>query len=468
MLTCIFCWNCCNTEHHDLTFNFSKQLNNIEIINGLIDSVRKKGASHADAISFTSSSINASTRLGKFENIERAESNGVGLRVIIGKKQAIVSATDISQASLNELANRAINMAQLAPEDKYTDLASHNLLCKTQQDLDLFDEYEPTPDELLALAGAAENSALAITGITNSEGGEASYSSNIVAIATSNGFVGEYKTSVSSIAVSVLAGSGTKMERDYDFSSARHKSDLKSPTEIGRNAANKAVKKINPRRVKTCIAPIIFDPHVAKSIVSSFSSAVNGANIAKGASFLKDSFNKEIFAKNINILNNPHIKRGLASKPYDAEGVVNSNMYLIKDGSLQNWLLDIRSGNQLGLKTNGCATRGLSSPPSPSCSNLYMENGNISALDLISSVKSGFYVTETFGMGINIITGDYSQGASGFWIENGEIAYPVSELTIAGSLPEMFLASTPANDLEFRYSINCPTLLIEKMTIAGE
>lgn len=442
--------------------------NNLEIITHLIQTAKQKGAEHADAISFFSTSTSVATRLGKLENVERSESNGFGLRVIIGKKQAIVSSTATDKSTLDELATRAISMARLAPDDKYIDLAENSILCKTQADLDLFDECEPSADELFLRANRAEETALAVKGITNSEGGDASYGQNIVAIATSNGFSGEYKTSMSSISAAVLAGQGTKMERDYDFSSARHKSDLATPEEIGKTAAEKAIKRLNPRRVKTCIVPVILDPRVAKSLVGSFSSAVNGASVARGSTFLKNSMGKNIFKNGINIINNPLIKRGLASKPYDAEGVANAKICLVENGILQNWLLDIRSSNQLGLKTNGCASRGLASPPSPSCSNLYMENGEESAANLISSVKSGFYVTETFGMGVNIITGDYSQGASGFWIENGEITYSVSEITIAGSLNDMFTQITPANDLEFRYNTNSPTLLIEKMTVAGE
>lgn len=442
--------------------------NNLEIITSLIKTAQQKGAHSADAVSFFSNSTSVATRLGKLENVERSESNGFGLRVIIDKKQAIVSSTSTDSSTLDELVTRAISMARLAPDDKYIDLAENSLLCKTPRDLDLFDSKEPSAEELLSLAVRAEETALAVNGITNSEGGEASYGQNIVAIATSNGFVGEYKTSMSSISTSVLAGEGTKMERDYDFSSSRFRSDLESPEKIGKTAAEKTLKRLNSRRVKTCIVPVIFDPRVAKSLVGSFSSAVNGASVARGSTFLKNSMGKNIFKDGINIINDPHIKRGLASKPYDAEGVTNTKMHLIENGILQNWLLDIRSANQLGLKTNGCATRGLASPPSPSCSNLYMENGADSAASLINSVKSGFYVTETFGMGINIITGDYSQGASGFWIENGEISYPVSEITIAGTLGDMFMQATPANDLEFRYSTNSPTLLIEKMTVAGE
>ena len=359
-------------------------------------------------------------------------------------------------------------MARLAPEDKYIGLAEESILCKNPQELDLFDGIEPSAEVLQALASKAEEAALGIKGITNSEGGDASYGQNNVAIATSNGFAGEYKTSMSSISTSVLAGEGTKMERDYDYSSTRFAGDLESPEKIGKTAAEKALKRLNPRRVKTCIVPVIFDPRVAKSLVGSFSSAINGASVARGSTFLKNSMGKNIFKSGINIINDPHIRRGLASKPYDAEGVANYKMNLVEDGVLQNWLLDIRSANQLSLKTNGCASRGLASTPSPSCSNLYLANGTETAKNLIGSVKSGFYVTETFGMGINIITGDYSQGASGFWVENGEISYAVSEITIAGNLEEMFMQATPANDLEFRYSTNSPTLLIEKMTVAGE
>ncbi len=442
--------------------------NNLEIITNLIAKAKQKGADASDAISFTSNSMSIATRLCKLENIERSESNGVALRVIIGKKQAIVSATDISATALEELVTRAVHMAQLAPDDKYIGLAEKSILCQTPKELDLYDAYEPDVEELLKLASTTEETALSITGITNSEGADASYGQNIVAIATSNGFAAEYKTSQSSLSVSVLAGTGTKMERDYDFSSVRHRQDLEMPEKIGRNAANKALKKLNPNRIKTCIVPVIFDPQVAKSLLSALASAINGANIATGTSFLKNSMGKTLFNDTINIINDPHIKRGLGSKPFDAEGVANAKLAIIEDGKLQNWLLDTRSANQLGLKTNGCATRGLSAPPSPSCSNLYMENGSQSPASLISSIKSGFYVTETIGMGVNIISGDYSQGAAGFWIENGEISYPVSEITIAGSLNDMFMHAVAANDLEFRYSINCPTLLIEKMTVAGK
>lgn len=442
--------------------------NSVEIITNLIKSARDKGASAADSISFISNSTSVSSRLGKFENVERSESRGIGLRVIIGKKQAVVSSTDTSKEALEELANRAVNMAKLAPEDKYIGIAEENLLCKSPLELDLFDETEPSAEELFKLAEKAENAALAVKGITNSEGGDASYGQTIIALATSNGFAGEYKSSNYSISASVLAGEGTNMERDYDYTSTRHFSDLASPTQIGENAAHLAIRRLNPRKVKTCSVPVLFDPRVAKSLVGSLASAANGASVARGSTFLKNSIGKPIFKDGINIINNPHIVRGLSSKPYDAEGIKNAPISLVENGILKNWLLDIRSANQLGLVSNGCASRGLAGTPSPSSTNLYMENGQESPENLISSIKSGLYVTETFGMGVNIITGDYSQGASGLWIENGEIAYAVSELTIAGTLQDMFMCLTAANDLEFKYGTNSPTLLIEKMTVAGE
>lgn len=440
----------------------------LNLITTLIKTAQNKGASAADAISFISNSTSVSSRMGKLENVERSESRGVGLRVIIGKKQAIVSSTDTGPAALEELATRAVSMARLAPEDKYIGLAEEAILCKIPKELDLFDAHEPTADELFNLAQSAEQAALGVKGITNSEGGDASYGKNIIAVATSNGFSGEYKTSSHSISASVLAGEGTGMERDYDYSNTRHFADLSAPEKIGKEAARRALRRLNPRKAKTCAVPVVFDPRVAKSLVGSLSSAANGAAVARGATFLKNSIGKQIFANGINIINDPHIVRGLASKPYDAEGVKNSRIAIIENGELKSWLLDIRSANQLGLVTNGCASRGLASTPSPASSNLYLENGKESPEALISQIKSGFYVTETFGMGVNIITGDYSQGASGFWIENGEIAYPVSELTIAGTLQEMFLQITAANDLEFKYGTNSPTLLIERMTVAGE
>ncbi|MEQ1789016.1 MAG: TldD/PmbA family protein [Rickettsiales bacterium] len=449
---------------------------NPNILTKLLEITKKCGASGADAILFETTSLSISQRLGKPEGIERSENSAVGLRVFVRQKngeigQANVSSTDVSRDALLEVAERAVAMAKIAPADNDSTLASSELYPNTIPTLDLLDEVEPTPAWLLEQCAIAEDAARSVSGITNSEGADASYSHSRVslAIAGENGadFSGNYEGSYFSTSVSVLAGTGTSMERDYDFSSARHRSDLRNPKEIGLSAANRTLKRLNPRKVASCQTSVIFDPRVSKSLASILTSSISGSAIARGSSFLKNSLNKQIFAKGISIIDNPHLLRGFASKPFDMEGVANKKISLVEDGVLQTWLLDIRTANKLKLQTTGHASRGLASPPSPSSTNVYMENGTLSPKELMSDIKSGLYLTETFGMGINIITGDYSQGAAGFWIENGEIAYPVSEITIAGNLKDMFANLTPANDLAFHYSTNAPTVRVENMTVAG-
>ncbi len=257
------------------------------------------------------------------------------------------------------------------------------------------------------------------------------------------------------------------MERDYEFSSRRHAADLESAAEIGRRAGEKAVRRLGPRKVKSQSVPIVYDPRVSGGLVGHFASAISGSAIARGTSFLKKEMGKPVFAKGISIVDDPHMKRGLRSKPFDGEGVMNRRFHLIEDGVLTTWLLDTATARQLGLETTGHASRGTGGPPSPSTTNLYMEAGCLSVKELIADIRQGLYVTEMIGMGINGVTGDYSRGASGFWIENGEIAYPVSEITVAGNLKDMFLNMTPADDLEFRYGTNAPTIRVEGMTVAG-
>lgn len=439
----------------------------LEIITDLIAQTRKQGADAADAIMVESNAVSISQRLDKPEMIERAESTALGLRAFIGKKQAIVSASDTNKETLSELVERVVYMAQEAPEDPYVELATEELLAQDVPELELCDPKEPTEEQLINKAKETEAAALAVAGITNSEGAEASHSRGRVALATSNGFAKEYASSSSSISVCVLAGEGTNMERDYEFSSARFAEDLDSPEAVGQAAAEKALKRLNPKKVETCQVPVVFDPRVSKSLVGNFASAINGSSIARGTSFLKDAMGTEVFSSQVSIIDDPHRKRGLASKPFDGEGVAAKKQTLVAQGNLQSWLLDLRSANQLGLKTTGHASRGIASPPAPSCTNLYMEAGECTAEELLSDIKDGFYVTDLFGMGVNLVTGDYSQGASGFWIENGVISYPVSEITIAGHLSEMFASLVPANDLEFKYGINAPTVLVERMTVAG-
>jgi len=400
--------------------------------------------------------------------VERSESLGVSLRVFMGGRTALVSSSDTGKHALAELVSRAVAMAELAPEDPFTALAPEALLARSVADLDLCDPSEPDSRALQEQCARAEDAALAIKGITNSEGAGASSAHYRFTLAASNGFSASYRTSHSSLSVSVLAGEGTAMERDYDYTSARFVSDLAPPEIIGRNAATRAVARLGSRKAQTQQVPVVYDPRVAKNLLGSFAGAINGSAIARGTSFLKEDMGKQIFLPAVTIIDDPHRRRGLSSRPFDGEGVANRKMALVDKGVLTSWVLDMRSANRLKLSPTGHATRGLSSPPSPGTTNLYIEAGALSPAALIADIRAGFYVTEVFGMGVNLVTGDYSQGASGFWIENGERSYAVSEVTVAGKLQEMFLRMTPANDLEFRYGTNAPTLRVEGMTVAGK
>ncbi|NQU69434.1 MAG: TldD/PmbA family protein, partial [Rhodospirillales bacterium] len=266
---------------------------------------------------------------------------------------------------------------------------------------------------------------------------------------------------------SVIAGEGTGMETDYDYDSAVYGSDLKSPEEIGRSAGERAVERLNSRKVKSQQVPIIYDRRVSSGIVRHLAGAINGASIARGTSFLKDSMGKAVFDSGISIIDDPHRVRGMRSKPFDGEGIANSRRALVKGGKLTTWVLDLASSRQLGLETTGHASRGTSSPPSPGTTNVYMENGSASVAELMADIKSGLYITQMIGMGVNGVTGDYSRGATGFWIENGELTYPVSDISVAGNLKDMFLHLIPADDLEFKYGVDAPTLRIDGMTVAG-
>ena len=441
------------------------------ILESLIAQSLALGATQADAVWFDTLNVSLSCRQGKLEGLERSENKAFGLRAFVGQSQAIVSATDFSKESLKTLAENAVSMAKNTPPDSFAGLADPALYAKNLPELDLCEEGEPSVDWLMQHAHEAEEAALSTQGITNSEGADASYSRNSTGIAIARDgklqFLQSYAGSHSSFSVSVLAGSGTKMERDYDFTSARHREDLKSAASIGHNAARLTLAKLSPRKIPTCTVPVLFDRRISRGLLSTLASCISGSSIVRGASFLKDDFGKAIFPNNITITDDPHRLRGLASKPFDGEGVATKACNFIENGVLTSWLLDVRSANALGLITNGHASRGIASPPSPSATNLYMHAGKDSPEALMKQAGTGLLITETFGMGINHITGDYSQGASGFWFENGEIAYPVSEITIAGRLRDMFAHLIPANDLVFDYATNAPSLLIETMTVAG-
>jgi PmbA protein len=437
------------------------------ILATLLDGAKKAGADAADALYVEGVSSSVSYRLGKLEDVERAENYDLGLRVFVGQKVAFVSSTDFSADALAALPGRAVTMARLAPEDRFAGLAPVDRLAKEIPQLDLEDGEEPSAELLIERARAVEGAALAVNGVTNSEGGGASFSRNAVALATSTGFYGRYAGTSHSIGVAVLAGTGTGMERDYDHASARHAGDLRTPEEIGRSAGEKTVRRLNPRSMPSQSVPVIFHPDEAAGLLGHFAGAISGAAIARGVSFLKDRMGQMIFAPGVRVTDDPHRRRGLRSKPFDGEGVANSRRALIDDGRLTSWLLDCASARQLNLETTGHAARGTGGPPSPSTTNLYLEAGKLTPKDLMADIKQGFYVTELMGMGVNGVTGDYSRGAAGFWIENGEIAFPVSEVTIAGNLKDMFANLIPASDLEFRHGTNAPTVRIDGLTLAG-
>jgi PmbA protein len=453
---------------HDAPAAFASEQQTLDLLSDLIARARKAGADSADAIFVNGISLSHAQRLGKIEKLERSEGSDLGLRVFIGKRQAIVSSSDMSARALDALVERVVAMARTVPDDPYGGLADPDQVFHGPvPDLEICDADEPTPETLIDRASKAEAAARAVAGVTNSEGAEASWGQTQVALAASNGFTGSYGVSRQSVGVAVLAGEGTGMERDYEFSSAVFSEDLDDPATVGRSAGERAVKRLKPRKVSTQKVPVVFDPRVSNGLLRHLAGAINGSAIARGTSFLKDSMGQRIMPAALSIIDDPHRKRGMASKPFDAEGIANESIALVEDGVLKSWVLDLRSARQLGLTTTGRASRGTSGPPSPSTTNLYLPAGTIARDAMIADIKAGFYVNELMGFGVNSVTGDYSRGASGFWIENGEIAYPVSEVTIAGNLKDMLLNMLPADDLEFRYAVNAPTIRIDGMTIAG-
>jgi PmbA protein len=441
--------------------------NALNLLHDLVAKAKKAGADAADAVAIAGTSLSHTRRLGKTEKLERSEHQDLGLRVLVGKQQAIVSSSDRAPATLDELVERAVAMARTIPEDPFCGLADPDQITHDWPALDIFDPSEPTAEMLIERARTAEETALAVAGITNSEGADAGWGRSRAALVASNGFAGSYAGSSHGVSVSVIGGTGTGMERDYDFASAVYGSDLRSAEEIGRSAGERAVKRLGARKMPTAKVPVIFDPRVARSFLSHLLGAISGPSIARGTSFLKDKLRERIFPEAITITEDPHRQRGLRSRPFDGEGIANQRRALIDKGVLTTWLLDLRSARQLKMTTTGHAARGTASPPSPAATNIWIEPGGQTPQDLYADIAAGFYVTELMGMGVNGITGDYSRGAAGFWIENGEIAFPVSEMTVAGNLKDMFARMIAANDLEFRTGADAPTLRIDDLTVAG-
>ncbi|MFL6766155.1 MAG: TldD/PmbA family protein [Sphingomicrobium sp.] len=426
------------------------------------------GASAADALCVGDRSSSVQVRLGELDSVSRSEGEEIGLRLFVGQRSATVASSDLTDDVLDVLVERCLSMAREAPEDPFAGLAPAELLERgTPPDLDSADAEEPDPGQLRARALEAENAALAVDGVTNSSGCSASASASIIALATSGGFAGAYRTSGHSCTAIALAGEGPTMQRDYAGHSARHLEDLDSAVEIGRKAGQRAVARLNPSRPKPGKYPVIFDQRVSSTLLGHFGSAINGAAIARRTSFLQDKLGAQLLAPGITVVDDPLRLRGLRSRPFDGEGVRVSRQELVSNGILNQWVAESASARQLGIKPTGHAARGVGGAPSASPSNLYLAAGPRSREELLAAFAEAVLVIELIGQGVNPVTGDYSRGAVGFMVRGGEIAEPVAEITIASNLVDMFATLEPASDLEFRRGIDAPTLLVPEMTVAA-
>ncbi len=442
--------------------------------NALVERARKLGADAADAVYIGDASESIHVRLGKLEDVERAEGEHIGLRLFVsrgaaGFGSASIGSTDFSDAALDELAGRALAMAKAAPDDAYAGLAPEELLATGPfPDLDLADETDPGPAHLRHLAEAAEDAARAIAGVTNSEGGSASMGRAVMALATSHGFSASHAGSSFGISASVVAGEGSNMQRDYGYRVARHAADLPSAESIGQLAGERAVKRLNPGRLASGAMPVVLDPRVGGSLIGHLVGAMSGSAIARRSSFLLGHEDEALFAPGITIVDDPLRHRGLRSRPFDGEGLATARRNLVEAGKLTGWLMESASARQLGLSPTGHAARGASGAPGVSPGNLHVEAGAVSPAALMADIADGVYITELIGMGVNGVTGDYSRGASGYRIINGAIAGPVAEFTIAGNLLDMFKQLSAADDLEWHRAVNVPTLRVDGMMIAGD
>jgi PmbA protein len=437
-----------------------------ELADRLVAAARRAGADVADAVALRSVSLGVEVREGAVEETERSEADDVGLRVLVGRRQAVVSTNDV-KANVDDLAERAVAMARVAPDDPFAGLADPQRLACEIPDLDLLDTNLPSVAELEERARRAEAAAMAVKGVTKSGGASASAGIGGTVLVTSAGFRGAYLSSGHSMSMTAIAGEGTAMERDYDYSSALHQSDLESPEKVGRTAGERTIARLNPRKAESKRVPVVFDRRVAGSLVGHLASAINGAAVARKTSFLKDRLAQRLFQPGIEVIDDPRRRRGLRSRPFDAEGVATARLAVVEDGVLKSWFLDSATGRELGLTTTGHAQRGVSSTPSPGPSNLHLAAGTGTPEALMADIAEGLYVTDLIGSGVNAVTGDYSRGAYGFWIENGGRSYPVSEVTIAGNLLDMFRHLIPADDLEFRFGTNAPSLRVEGLTVGG-
>lgn len=434
----------------------------------LIEAARRTGADAADAIYIGDGSTSVQVRLGALEDVERSEGEEIGLRLFVGSRSASVSSSDLSRHALLALVERAAAMAREAPEDPFAGLAPENrLLREAGPDVGGDDGADPAPAELKARALATEDVARGFSGITNSEGASVSAGRSVTALATSHGFCRGYTTSGYSGSASVLGGSGGNMQRDSASHSARHYADLDGPEALGRLAAERTLARLNPGKLDSGTMPVVFDPRVGNSLIAHLLGAITGPAIARKTSFLLGREDEPLFPSEVTIVDDPHRPRGLRSRPFDGEGLPTAARNLVENGRLTGWLLDSASARQLGLDPTGHATRGIGGSPGAGAANVDLLPGSASRSELIDDIRHGLLVTELIGQGVNPVTGDYSRGASGFLIENGEVTRPVAEITIAGNLLDMFRTLVAANDLELRRAVNVPTLRVEGLTIAG-
>lgn len=440
-----------------------------ELLHDLVRAALKAGADAAEAATSNRASFAIGVRNGELEDAEREESTDLGLRVFIGNQQATVSASDLSEATRGRMVERAVAMARMSPEDPYASLAPKALLARgPHADLDLYDPTERTADDLEAAAIAAEQAAMAVEGVSRSEGGDASWSTSEWQLVTSDGFVGTYRGSSFSVGAGVIAEKDGQMERGGQHRSRRHLEDVPSPEEIGREAGERAVARVGARKIASTTAPVIFENRIATQILSPLLGGISGPSIARGSSFLKDKLNQRILPAGIDLIDDPLRPRGMGSTPFDDEGVATQKRALLEDGILTTWLLNTASAAQLGMTSTGHASRGLVGPSGVSAHNVHLENGEGTLADLMSGAGTGLLVTSMFGPSLNGNTGDWSAGVSGFWFEDGIAVYPVSEVTVAGNLIELYARLQRGGDLERYGSFNTPSLLFDKVAIAGK
>jgi len=441
-----------------------------DLAQALLDAAAKAGADSADALVIAGTSLSIDVREGRLEHAERAEGLDIGLRVLVGRRQACVSSSDARPATLAAMAERAVAMAREAPEDPYAGLADPAQLSvrRNAEGLELVDPAEePSPAALQEDAQRAEAAARAVAGVSQIDQASASYSRRTIFLAASNGFAGEYARSSRHTSCVAITGQGTAMERDWASEGRIFQADLPSPEEIGTQAGERAAARNGSRKPPSGAFPVLYDERVSASLVGHLTAAINGASIARGSSWLLDALGKPVLPAGFDLVEDPHRIRIAGSRPFDAEGLTTGRRLWVQDGVLQGWVLDLATARKLGMDSTANASRGPTAPPSPSLSNLALTQGAASRDDLLRDMGTGLLVTSLIGSTINPNTGDYSRGASGFWVENGQIAYPVNECTIAGNLRDMLMRLTAANDARPHLSTQVPSLLVEGLTIAG-